>query len=232
MATTEYFPSHAPYNKNSDHYLWFSILPMKLYYSGPFADSDVNNVGVSASRDTSEPRFMFLAPEEFQDTITHNWDPMENIMSRLQEKYANAKRELRSATTQYKVDTPLLYQDSNRREISFTVYLGVYDDYENDVMYPINKLRELSSPRLSSTESIQTKVGNPHVFEVNTMTGAGKLISLINMRNCALTSVQPSFQGPYIRGYPSKCELTLNFKDMKPISKETFTNIESRVTVG
>ena len=99
-------------------------------------------------------------------------------------------------------------------------------------MAPINELRLRSSPELSGRSAYQTEVGNPDIFRVDTETGSGQKVPLINIRNAALTSVQPSFQGPFIEGIPSKCELTLEFKDMEPMSKETFRKIGSRVTVG
>lgn len=226
---TQYYPSHTRYFQNSNHYLWFSVQPKELKYSGTL-ESDSQNIGINAEK-VGERR-MFLAPMEFQDNITHNWEPMENILSRIQEKAATARRELFMSSQQHKVDTALLYQDTNRREISFTVYLGVYNSPYNDVMKPINDLRALSSPELGERTTTQTKVGNPHIFKLDTVTGAGKIVSLINIRNAALTAVQPNFQGPFLEGIPSYCELTLTFKDMEPLSKESFEQEQSRVSVG
>lgn len=177
-------------------------------------------------------KMMFMAPQEFQDTINHNWEPMENILSRILDKVGGAKKEIAGGSVQHKVDTALLYQDSNRREVSFTIYLGAYADPQGEIMAPINLLRSYSSPSLGKTNALQTKVGNPHIFSVDTMTGTQQKVPLINMQNAVLLSVQPTFQGPFIKGMPSKCELTLQFKDMEPLSKQTFNNIGSRVTIG
>jgi hypothetical protein len=50
---------------------------------------------------------------------------------------------------------------------------------------------------------------------------------IISLRAAALQSVQPTYQLPYIDGYPSKCDLTLNFIDVNPLNRtESFKNIE------
>jgi len=230
---TQFYPAHSRYIENSNHYLWFSLLPKTLTYTGPFAEQNkTGNIGISAERKENAERFMFLAPEEIQDNVAHNWEPMENILSRVQEKVAQSQREIFMSSQQYKVDTALIYQDTNRREVSITIYLAVYDNPKKDIMEPINKLRELSSPSLKGKTTYDTKVGNPDIFKVDTVTGVGKIIPLINIEYAALTAVQPNFQAPYIEGYPSFCELTLTFKDMQPMSKETFRDVGSKVTVG
>lgn len=229
---TLFYPSHTRYAAGSENYLWLSVEPRELKYTGPWQNESGGGQNVGISSEKADEKMMFLAPQELQDNLTHNWEAMENILSRVQEKAAQAKRELRMATQQHKVDTALIYQDSNRREISFSINLSVYTDAQTDVYEPINKLRRYSSPKLSERTETQTKVGNPYIFRVNTVIGSGKIVPLINIKNASLTAIQPNYQGPFINGYPSLAEVTLTFKDMEPLSRETFENIGSRVRVG
>lgn len=222
----KFYPNHSPYSAGTQNYLWISIEPRILKYS------DLKKNLSVGSEPSGDERMLFLAPNELQDNIVHNWSPMENILSRVQEKAAQAERELAMATQQHKVDTALLYQDSNRRNIPITVNLAAYDNVQENVFEPIHSLRKYSSPELHEKSATQTKVGNPYVFRVNTVLGTGQVIPLINIKNAALNNVNPTFQGPYKDGYPSFAELTLEFTDMSPLSKKTFEDIESRVSVG
>lgn len=219
-----WYPSHSRYKSNSGNYLWIYIHPRKLSYESILKNYQNRNI-VNAKEDTNLEKFYFLAPQELQDNITHEWEPLENIMSKISSKVAAARESLAMGKERHKVDTPLVYNDSNRREVTFVVNLGMYNDPYKDVMKPIELLREYSSPSLYGTTIWETKIKMPNVFKVVTTLGNGTVVPLINMRHAALTAVQPSYKGPYIYGYPSQCELTLTFKDMEPLSKRTFEKI-------
>jgi len=227
-----WYPSHTRYEIGNKNYLWISVRPMKLSYTNPVKDLNMR-ANIVAESDPNLVKFMFLAPEELQDNVVHNWEPLENLVSRVSDKVGQARQAVSMSTAIHKVDTATIYQDSNRREISITVNLAVYEDPEKDVFEPINLLREYSSPSLMGEATYQTKVGNPNVFKVDTMKGNGEIVPLINIKHAALTAVQPTFRHPYIDGYPSSCELVLTFSDMEPMSKSTFTRVStSRVAPG
>jgi hypothetical protein len=125
-----------------------------------------------------------------------------------------------------KPDTPLIYRGSSRRELPITFELADQGDPVKDVWDPVQRLREYSSPEHSGD---QFNIEFPYVFFLQTVTGNGLPIPLLTMRRAVLRSVQPSFEGPYRGGYPSRCELTVTFVDMEHVYKDTF-KIDPRVT--
>jgi len=225
---TLFYPSHAPYSAGNENLLWISLIPKILRYTGVTVSGN-QNIGISSERDGE--KMMFLAPNEMMDSINHTWEPIENIISRFQEMLAGAKRSLSLGTQQHVVNTPLLYNSSDRRQFELLIYLATNDDPVKDLFEPVNMLEKYSCPDLSGLSTFATKIKHPHIFKVDTVLGSGRIVPLINIKNAALTSVQPTYQGPYINGYPSYCELTLSFTDMEPLAKNSFGDVP-KVTVG
>ena len=170
-------------------------------------------------------KMYFLAPNELKDSIQHEWAPLENIINKLADLFAKAKENVNLGTSIHKVETPLVYQGTDRRKISLMVNFGVYSSPYLDVVRPVELLRKYSAPEFKGESIVETKVEVPAVFKLITKTGTGTVIPLINMRYAVLTAVQPTFYGPYIKGYPSRCELTLEFQDMEPLTKSTFERV-------
>ena len=67
-----------------------------------------------------------------------------------------------------------------------------------------------SSPDLINESGI--KIEFPYMWEIKTLP-----IDFINYPTCALTGVQPTWNSPYINGYPSSCNLQLTFVDLSPL---------------
>lgn len=220
----KWYPSHSRYRAGTENYLWIYVHPRRLSYESILNNYETRNI-INVQEDTSLEKFYFLAPQEIQPSLNHSWEPLENIMTRLADMIGKAQKSINLGKTAHKVDTPLVYSDSDRRKISFTVNLGVYDNPEKDVMEPVKLLRTYSSPSLYGQTIFETKVTMPNVFKVATVLGNGRVIPLLNIQHAALTSVQPTFKGPYIKGFPSHCELTLTFQDMEPVSKESYDKI-------
>lgn len=206
--------------KNSENYLWISVHPRKLSYTSPIDDFNMRSK-IVAQEDSSLVKFMFLAPDQLQDNITHEWEPLENIMSKTANMAGQARQSVSLGREVHKVNTALVYSDSNRREVSFTVNLSTYENPYEEVVEPVKLLELYSSPSLYGESIWETKVTVPNIFKVDTKIG-GRTVNLINMRHAVLTAVQPTFKAPYIHGHPASCELTLTFKDMEPLSKDSF----------
>ena len=148
---------------------------------------------------------------------------------------------------QYKLDSPLVYQNSSRREYTFTFQLVAFGqkntanlismpDSDADInpqdeidkskrIYEqvtniVKEFQKMSAPTGDSFMSI----GLPYIFQV-TSEGAGSTDSsgekLINVQHAACTGVQTIYKEPYINGYPIHCDLTLTFKDISPLMRET-----------
>ena len=85
----------------------------------------------------------------------------------------------------YRVDSPLVYKNSKRREYSLTFQLGVSDGKTDEVtLYKaVRELEKLSCPEL---ESGMVNISFPAVFSIKTIP-----VPLININYAALTGVQP-----------------------------------------
>lgn len=196
-----------------DNILWLQLKPKELTYG----KKKIFYLGDQVTATSKGGPLHLVAPESFMDQVNHTWEPLENVASRLQGIQAQTQTELSQGRVQHKVDTASLYSDSDRRQISMTVHLGAYHDPQTEIMDIVDYLRKESCPELA--EGLRTKVGHPTVFEVKTTP-----VELFAINNAALTSVQPTFYSPFFVGNdgnkgPSRCELTLEFKDIEPLTK-------------
>lgn len=122
-----------------------------------------------------------------------------------------------SVIPRIKVDTPLYYQNSDRRQIVLEFLLfheGLKaNDPRHDLINPIQDLMRLSSPDL-----LQDKITIefPYMWEVFTWP-----VDFIHYTTCALVGVQPTWNSPYVNGVPVSVNLQLTFTDMSPLYRET-----------
>lgn len=110
-----------------------------------------------------------------------------------------------------KLDTPLVYQDSTRREITVEFHLVDEGNTYKDVVWPVKQLIKYSTPSYGNEELIG--FDPPHIFDVSTIPGN----KLIRMKYAALVGVQPIYRSPYRDGYPTLCNLTLTFREIEPL---------------
>lgn len=111
-----------------------------------------------------------------------------------------------------KVDTPLYYANSDRRQIvfEFQLFYESVNGYnpEDILVNPIKELMKYSSPDLISDINIEF----PYMWSIKTVPE-----EFINYTTCALVGVQPTWNSPYINGYPSSVNLQLTFMDLSPL---------------
>lgn len=194
----------------------------------------------------------FMAPNEMSENVIHDWQEYDSITSRLAEVtdgieqlwnegkgvfYAAlatgkeiyegdfSKKSLEAGLGKlkgvekaaYRVDTPLVYKGSQRREISMTFELLSQKYVYSDILDTVKTLQMLSSPKATG-EFIDIEW--PYIFEVGTIPGA-----MVYLKNSALISVQPTYFGPYQNGIPTKCSLTLTFREMDPLYRDTIGDV-------
>ena len=174
-----YYPLHPRYSIPIFDYLWISITPKILKY-------DIKNVTAGSNFANVEPsgegRFLFLAPNDIQENISHTWEPVENLITAISEKLAEARKALNLGDQSYVISSPLVYKSSNRRIFSFTTELVVYSNAKRDVFDPIEKLRKFSCPEFiggADSKTLQSSVKPPYVFRIDTRTTWGKIVPLI-----------------------------------------------------
>ena len=144
--------------------------------------------------DTAKNR---IASGKNQGQLISNW--MHDLYSRVS-SYSIPK---------LKVDTPLYYESSDRRSLNFEVMLVAEKNPKADIIDPVHDLMKFAAPNLKGGG---ISIDFPYMFSVETSPA-----SWIKYTTLALTAVQPSWNHPYIGGYPSSCNLQLTFKDMSPL---------------
>jgi len=128
-----------------------------------------------------------------------------------------------------KVDTPLVYQNSERREFTLTFDI-VNIAAEEDVVRTVKLLQQYAAPESPGTGSISYQP--PFVFSVNSTPDT----RIVDMRYAALTSIQSTYKPPYLFGRPMHVELTLTFRDIEPLFANTIRytsliNVISNATI-
>lgn len=113
-----------------------------------------------------------------------------------------------------KVDKPLIYTDSQRRQLVLQFDMVAENDPKNDILDVVQDLMKYSSAGISDKSNIDIEF--PYFFEVTTTPGEA-----INYKTCALISVQPTYSGPWRKGFPGTCQLQLTFQDISPLFRQT-----------
>lgn len=114
----------------------------------------------------------------------------------------------------FKVDTPLYYESSDRRNLTFEVMLIAERNPKKDLIDTVQDIMKFSCPTLKGRGGIRIEF--PYVFDVRTQPQ-----EWLKYPTLALTACQPTWNSPYIDGYPSSCNLQLTFKDMSPLYSGT-----------
>jgi hypothetical protein len=196
----------------------------------------------------TKTQFRFLAPPEILEMHNHEWEEYASLASRLLEKVSQLRTmtehgqnllsklgkdisgviqngadlpSLKSIedyagsvnlpVPSRKMDTPLSYKTSQRRQYQFEFVLADSQGGKT-VVQAVKLMESFAAPRSTSVLGIEF----PHIFKVQT-----EPEGLILMEHAAITSIQPTWQYPYIKGYPTRCNLTLNFTDMSPLFENT-----------
>ena len=131
-----------------------------------------------------------------------------------------------TGVAQTRVDTPLSYQNSNRRKYDFEFHLVDEGDTYNNVVFPIKLLEKYSCPEWKGGISIDL----PYVFKIRSFPNYnGK--TLINIDYSALTTVTATYNGPYRNGFPTHATVALAFEELQPLYRQSFGEI-AQVTTG
>jgi hypothetical protein len=234
----EFFP-HAEFKEA----LWCLIVPKQLKGMNTAGRGGTLRIGKTGTA------FKFLAPETIIEAHNHDWQEYESIQSKLLQKIVTYKtgfqqakdiaegvkkeiyqlfqagnfpagQQLLDATInassvgipKFKVDTPLVYKASQRRNWNLTFILADASGGKK-IMEAVKLLQKYAAP-FSRQDVLSIEF--PWVFELSTIPEG-----LIHANFAALTSIQPSWMSPYIKGRPTRCELTLSFVDMSPLFEKT-----------
>jgi len=222
--------------------LWVIIEAYEVDYQ-----STVNRGGEFHSAKGPEDVFEFLAPVSLQEIVSHNWEAYDTMTSRASQFVKSVEKGVSSGRSTWRawsdlvtghnpvegagsvaipksrIDTPLVYTDSRRREYPLTFNLVAWSDPHREVLEPIKRLQILSSPEI---DGIASGIKLPYIFKIRTTPS-----NIIKVNQSALQSVQPTYFDPYIDGAPIRAELQLNFIDLTPVYRSTIESGGSIIKV-
>lgn len=172
-----------------------------------------------------------IAPTDIQENISHTWEEYHSVQGRVAEvvrdvtvsgqKLLNAAQGglgRAGGTTAgglVKVDSPMVYTGSERREYSFTFPMMQHRDIANDVANPINEFRKYSCASIDDIGA--DTIEFPCTFEIQTWP-----VPFIFIKYSILSNVQVTYNAPFKQGYPQRAELTLTFKDIRPLYQSSW----------
>jgi len=246
-------PDIYPYNSITDFKgVWIKFIAKKIKVVTAKTQTDGGLIIEDADPQTT---WQFLLPTSVQENLVHEWQPWETMLSRLGGKAVDVTQMIsdlgtlrKALTSSYrknsvgaglnvlssqsrvnaKVDTPLVYEDTQRMEYTMTFNMVVKEDGGNglmDIVVPVRDLQQHSSPSLNDIVLGASRISFPHIFEVKTESTEDEYYvrPLIDIKAAAITSIQPTYMQPYDKsGYPMRCELTVTFRNMEPIYSDTF----------
>jgi len=170
--------------------------------------------------------FQFIAPNEIQETHRHNWKEFDTITGRAGQAFAAVGNNLRQiggitqgeiGAYRMKADTPLVYEDSDRRTFSFTVKFLDQEDPAG-IVDCVDQIRRYAAANVGGEGGgFISKIDFPNIFEIYTVPK-----NFINIRYAALTDFQTSYKYPFMGGDASDIDMTLTFIDLEPLYKTSF----------
>jgi hypothetical protein len=228
--------------------LWIVIQPKKIKTL-----SALNRGGQELGEDHIDT-FKFLAPNEIQENIGHEWNEYESIASRVAQKVADLSKTAK--------ETKGLVRDvaasNNKGDIMGTAMAAVANVMRGQTIYQRKidaALTYTNSPRRQYTFPFTlVDEGNPNIDIIDPinrlkMYSCSERQGLVNfslpyifevysepnnflhVKNAVITAIQPTFKGPYRNGFPSVADLELTFMDLDPLYRDTFEKVE-KVTIS
>lgn len=164
------------------------------------------------------------APQAIEKMIEDNQAiDQNNFISQVGDSFKNAAAA--SSTPRLSMDELKLFKSTGRQSVTFNFTLGVWkssggsyaDKLYNEIVMPVKSLQWCSSAYKSSAFTIEY----PAIFNVKVGTTRSSRY-LLEMEYAFLTSVQPTFNAPWVEGMPMTCNLALTFENLLPIYKQTF----------
>jgi hypothetical protein len=218
--------------QGSDDTLWLRISASK------FSPNLISRGGVNTGQVDPSKIFEFLMPQSFGYGYNHTWNDFNTIAGAVREIKSEISKQsaaLQQTTKNVtgnaligegislgqKNDNMYIYENTERFTVQIELSFAIYDDAKRDVFDPIKTLMELSSPKVSSLDAMGTSIEFPYVFDVGVYTGKGKPSELLQLKDAAMNSILPTWNGPYVRGYPSSATVQITFTDIYPVYRNS-----------
>lgn len=176
--------------------------------------------------------YSFFAPNEIQENITHSWEEHDSMAGRIAQIVTDTQQGIKgivelgkggtTGSKQYKLDAPLVWKNSPRREYTLPIVL-LDADNPGLISEVVQDFKRMSSAKAGPNNL--SAVDFPYIFRVRLHPG-----SLVYMESAALTGIQTTYHYPFKDGYPIKIDMTLTFLDLEPLFEHTFSGEYSVTT--
>jgi len=120
-------------------------------------------------------------------------------------------RDTNVSVPKFKIDTPLVYRNSQRRRMDFVFTLADAGDGSH-LVDTVHTMMELAAPVSKS----QYEIDFPYVFSIST-----EPQGLFQMQYAVITQISPTWKHPFINGNAVVCDLTVSVMDMSPLFRKT-----------
>jgi len=119
-----------------------------------------------------------------------------------------------SSILNHRVDSPLVYKNSERRQYTLTFQLAEYDNSVTcEYIYEcIKRLQQLSCPVMRGGANL---LDFPNIFSLHTSPS-----NIISLKHAVLEAVQPTWKSPFKNGYSMEVDLQLTFKEFDPLYRD------------
>ena len=223
-----WYPDYYTYDfkKNS---LWLQVKPRN------FRPNIENQLAINGGSDVG-PVYHFLIGKSFTTGLSHEWADITSISGAIRD----VKAELGGAANKafsalgagniyasgksFKNDNPIVYQNSARRQFNIELQFAAKHNAQAEVWEPIFNLMKWSAASGPGKTQYSTQFDMPFVFSVQTVTGDGTAVPMVNFKNACIESITPNYSAPYKDGYPMHATCQVQWKDIDPTYRE---NIES-----
>lgn len=225
---------------NNDGLIWLHLQPFKV--------NNLNVVPRTAIWDIDaieNGRMSFAIVEGWSEKIAHQWDKFDSITSGVLNKVTKmgdaflrtwgvtksavvagasgsiSADDISEHAFNAKVDEALIYKDSPRREMTFSLNLAAHTNPITEVIEPVKLLQKYSSAEAEDTFHFNW----PYIFDV-TVSSVGA--AFIRMQHAALVNVDVEWKMPFIKAgrgggvYPGVAALTLSFIELDPLYRQRF----------
>lgn len=179
-----------------------------------------------------------IAPTDIQETVSHTWEEYSSIQGRIAQLKTDVKKSgIKSmdlfnglstvngstAAAMNKVDSPLVYTGSNRRQYNFTFPMMIHHHHgSKEVAGPIDEFRRYSCASIGDVQA--DTIEFPAIFSIESWPKP-----FIFVEWCALTDIQVTYNAPYRFGAPQRAELSLTFLDVRPLYRSSWVKVADGV---
>lgn len=235
-----HYPSHYPMEfMTSPDTLWLKVTPRTFR-------PDINVQSNTNTGTFLGSSLYFLLSKTFSFGVDHTWDDLTTVSGAIRDVKAGVQNALTQAGAITRIDTinyakqgktvkndnAYVYETSSRRKLSLEFNFAARSDPEAEVWNPIQSLIIWSCADKVGGQ-FSTMVNFPYVFRLQTVTGAGVEVGLIDIQNACIDLVTPTYSEPYINGYPMSADVTIEFTDINPTYRSLISpNGKARIRTG